>query len=38
MSFMGDDDEFVDAYMTLEPAEGNVPDSFYKLLSKLKKG
>ena len=37
MSIMEDDDEFVNAYMTIEPAEGNVPDSFVTIFSKLKK-
>ena len=37
MSIMEDDDEFIDTYMTIEPAEGNVPPSFVKMLSQLKR-
>ena len=37
MSIMEDDDEFIATYMTIEPAEGNVPPSFVKMLSQLKK-
>ena len=37
MSIMADDDEFIDTYMTIEPAGDNVPEDFYKMLGKLKK-